>query len=54
MPFTEAARQMAAAYRHYLNPPNSLTWQHAAKRQDAVRLGGDLGLAVIRGKHQMI
>ena len=51
MPFTEAARQMAAAYRHYLNPPNSLNWQHAAKRQDAVRVGGDLGLAVIRGKH---
>src|SRR5205085_1896371 len=26
MPFDEAARQMAAAYRHYLEPPHRLDW----------------------------
>ncbi len=51
VPPEEAARQMALAYRHYLNPPQTIGWQFAARRQDAVRVGGDLGLAVIRRNH---
>lgn len=49
MPFAEAARQMALAYRHFLDPPHSISWQFATKRQEAVRLGGDLGLMGIKG-----
>src|SRR5262245_11343530 len=29
MPFGEAARQMAAAYRHFLSPPNVISWPYA-------------------------
>jgi O-acetyl-ADP-ribose deacetylase (regulator of RNase III) len=32
MPFDEAARQMAAAYRHYLNPPHRLDWDFVIDR----------------------
>jgi O-acetyl-ADP-ribose deacetylase (regulator of RNase III) len=46
MPFREAARQMALAYRHYLAPPKAIGWRYATQRQDAIRVGGDLGLAV--------
>ena len=48
MPFREAARQMALAYRHYLAPPKVIGWRYAAQRQDAIRVGGDLGLAPMR------
>jgi O-acetyl-ADP-ribose deacetylase (regulator of RNase III) len=46
VPYPEAARQMALAYRHYLAPPTQpfLSWSFASARQDAVRFGGDLGL----------
>jgi O-acetyl-ADP-ribose deacetylase (regulator of RNase III) len=44
VPFREAARQMALAYRHFLSPPKAITWQFASKRQDAVGTGGDVGL----------
>ncbi len=46
VPFDEAARQMALAYRHYLAPPARISWAFASQRQDAVRLGGDLGLMI--------
>lgn len=36
VPFTEAARQMAAAWRHYLNPPHRLTWDAVTDRQLAI------------------
>jgi O-acetyl-ADP-ribose deacetylase (regulator of RNase III) len=49
MPYREAARQMALAYRHFLNPPKVITWQFAAQRQDAVRTGGDIGLMMPPG-----
>jgi len=41
VPPDEAARQMALAYRHFLNPPVRLDWKVASDRQDAVRWGGD-------------
>jgi len=44
VPYSEAARQMALAYKNFLNPPTSLDWDVAAKRQAQVRYGGDLGL----------
>ena len=39
-----AARQMSIAYRNFLNPPGSLTWEFAEKRQRAIGLGGDHGI----------
>lgn len=50
VPFREAARQMALAYRHFLHPPTRIGWPFATKRQEAIRVGGDLGLMGIRGK----
>jgi O-acetyl-ADP-ribose deacetylase (regulator of RNase III) len=44
VPFDEAARQMALAYRNFLDPPTSIDWRFATERQHQVRLGGDLGL----------
>jgi O-acetyl-ADP-ribose deacetylase (regulator of RNase III) len=43
MPFPEAARQMALAYRHFLAPPRRLTWHVATERQRQIARGGDLG-----------
>lgn len=40
----EAARQMALAYRNFLNPPAYITWQYAGERQVRIRFGGDDGL----------
>jgi O-acetyl-ADP-ribose deacetylase (regulator of RNase III) len=36
VPFGEAARQMAAAYRHYLEPPHRLDWDFVVERQLAI------------------
>jgi O-acetyl-ADP-ribose deacetylase (regulator of RNase III) len=36
VPFDEAARQMAAAYRHYLDPPHRLDWDFVIDRQKAI------------------
>lgn len=36
VPFSEAARQMATAYRHLLNPPHRLDWQFVAERHAAI------------------
>ena len=43
MPAPEAARQMALAYKNYLNPPHAITWDYAAQRQADVRYGGYAG-----------
>jgi O-acetyl-ADP-ribose deacetylase (regulator of RNase III) len=36
VPFGECARQMAAAYRHFLEPPLRFDWDFVAKRQLAI------------------
>jgi len=48
VPFPEAARQMALAYRHFLAPPDHIHWSFASERQNAIRLGGDLGLMIAK------
>lgn len=40
VPFDEAARQMAAAYRHLLDPPHRLDWDFVADRHRAVCYDG--------------
>ncbi len=40
VPFDEAARQMAAAYRHYLDPPHRLDWDFVVERHKAVCYDG--------------
>lgn len=47
VPFSEAARQMAVAYAHYLKPPHRLDWDLVAERQRAICY--DAGRQVIRG-----
>jgi O-acetyl-ADP-ribose deacetylase (regulator of RNase III) len=44
--FSEAARQMAAAYRHFLEPPHRLDWDFVAERQRAICY--DEGRQVVR------
>jgi len=46
VPFTEAARQMAVAYRHLLEPPHRLDWDFVAGRQLSVCYDG--GRQVVR------
>lgn len=41
VPFDEVARQMAVAYRHYLNPPHRMDWDMVASRQRAIHYDGD-------------
>ena len=41
VPYSEAARQMAAAYRHYLDPPHRLDWDFVIERQKAIHYDGD-------------
>ena len=38
MPADEAARQMATAYRHFLEPPTRISWPYASTRHNAVGL----------------
>ncbi|GAB5536867.1 MAG: hypothetical protein Rubg2KO_31160 [Rubricoccaceae bacterium] len=38
--YSESARQMAAAYRNYLNPPHRLDWDEAIARHKAVAFDG--------------
>ena len=45
VPFTEAARQMATAYRHYLEPPHRLNWDVVADRQKAICYDGNRQVA---------
>lgn len=51
VPFGDAARQMALAYRNFLNPPKQITWHYAEGRQEDVGFGrgGDEGIEV-RGR----
>ena len=46
VPFDEAARQMAAAYRHYLEPPHRLDWDFVVERHKAICY--DSGKQVVR------
>src|SRR5947207_8418001 len=41
VPFDEAARQMAVAYRHYLEPPHRIHWDFVAERQKAICYDGN-------------
>jgi O-acetyl-ADP-ribose deacetylase (regulator of RNase III) len=41
VPYSEAARQMALAYSNFVAPPNTVSWELAARRQAQVRYGGD-------------
>ena len=43
VPYKEAARQMAHAYRNFLTPPKSIDWRFAGERHAQVRYGGDDG-----------
>ena len=45
VPFGEAARQMAVAYRHYLEPPHRLDWDFVVERHKAVCYDGDRQVA---------
>jgi O-acetyl-ADP-ribose deacetylase (regulator of RNase III) len=40
VPFDEAARQMAVAWRHYLEPPHRIDWEFVAARQLAICYDG--------------
>lgn len=44
VPSEEAARQMALAYRNFLNPPGAISWRYADGRQEKIGRGGDLGI----------
>lgn len=41
VPYAEAARQVALAYRHFLHPPDQITWHFAENRQRQIGHGGD-------------
>lgn len=41
VPFAEVARQMAAAYRHYLEPPHRMDWDTVIARHRAICYDGD-------------
>ena len=45
VPFGEAARQMAAAYRHFLDPPHRFDWQFVAQRHRSICYDGDRQVA---------
>jgi O-acetyl-ADP-ribose deacetylase (regulator of RNase III) len=45
VPFGEVARQMAAAYRHYLSPPHRLDWDTVILRHKAICYDGDQQVA---------
>ena len=41
VPYTEVARQMAVAYRHYLSPPHRMNWEMIIDRERAIQYDGD-------------
>jgi O-acetyl-ADP-ribose deacetylase (regulator of RNase III) len=45
VPFGEAARQMAVAYRHLLQPPHRLDWDFVAERHRAICYDGSRQVA---------
>lgn len=46
VPYKQAARQMALAYRNFLNPPKAINWNYASERQLEIRYGGDMGFTI--------
>ncbi len=40
IPYREASRQMALAYKNYLNPPTQIDWRDVTDRQVEIRMGG--------------
>jgi O-acetyl-ADP-ribose deacetylase (regulator of RNase III) len=40
VPYSEVARQMSAAYRHYLNPPARMNWDLVINREKAICYDG--------------
>ena len=40
VPFDEAARQMAVAYRHYLEPPHRIDWDVVIERHKSISYDG--------------
>ncbi|PHR91896.1 MAG: phage tail protein [Blastopirellula sp.] len=40
MEYSESARQMAAAYKHYLNPPHRFDWDTVTSREKAICYDG--------------
>ncbi len=40
VPYLEVARQMAVAYRHYLNPPHRMDWDMVVARELAIHYDG--------------
>lgn len=40
VPYREASRQMALAYKNYLNPPTHIDWRDVTDRQVEIRMGG--------------
>jgi O-acetyl-ADP-ribose deacetylase (regulator of RNase III) len=42
VPYPEAARQMALAYRNFLNRPDRITWAFAEARQREIGRGGSM------------
>jgi O-acetyl-ADP-ribose deacetylase (regulator of RNase III) len=46
VPGQQAARQMALAYRHFLDPPRRIDWTYATDRQVQIRYGGDDGFLI--------
>jgi O-acetyl-ADP-ribose deacetylase (regulator of RNase III) len=41
VPFPQAAKQMALAYKNFLSPPDIISWPYATARQKAIGAGGD-------------
>lgn len=52
VPFPEGARQMALAYKNFLNPPKEIDWNYA-EHQKEIRFGGFRGLSrTMEGEEQ--
>ena len=45
VPYSEVARQMAAAYRHYLDPPHRLDWDSVIERHKSISYDGNRQVA---------
>ena len=41
VPYSEAARQMSVAYRHYLDPPHRMDWDMVASRHKRIAYDGN-------------
>ena len=52
VPLSEAARQMALAYRGIVDPPSRIDWEMASRRQTEIGLGGDLGFLLHSEREQ--